>query len=251
MRVDWARMTELGLTLVCHYGVKPAPLAGLLQQLVDFLAQRWGSAFEAYSLGQMHATLIGLETDPLDGLRVNRWFWQHRGERRVPDAERLSEVLENTRHLPVGVRFGGFRADGDYPLASRGQHPYQRSFQCQGEQVVLMGWPERGGAFPSTLAELRREFESANLLHKYHADPERDADNDLFMVLGRIDRGRARTTEVAGVELEVRELLARTPTRVDVDREALSLVAYTDPTLPESACQRWRPEAGVLRGLLA
>lgn len=242
-------MADLDLTLVCHYGDKPTPLAQLLGMLVDLLQQRWGTAFEPYSIKQMHATLIGLETELVDGLRVNRWFWKHRGERRVPDPEQLGSVLETTPRLPLRVRFGGFEAQGSYSFTSRGHPPYQRSFQCQGDQVVLMGWPERDGSFPRTLAELRHEFESAQLLHKYHADAD-DHDNDLFLVLGRIDRSQPLGVHPEAVEVEVREWLARTPTSVAVDREALTLVAYSDPGLPEGRCQCWRPEPAALRAVL-
>lgn len=244
-------MAQLDLTLVCHYGAKPALLAALLDALVELLRRRWGSAFEPYALGQMHATLIGLETELVDDQRVNRWFWQHRGERRVPDVERLGELIGATPRLPLRVRFGGFHSSRGYPFTSRGRHPYERMLQCQGDQVVLMGWPEADGAFPATLAELRRDFESANLLHKYHADPTRDADNDLFLVLGQFDRSRLLATEVAAAEVEARELLARTPTWVEIDRDALRLVAYTDPRLPEGTCRSWRCEPALLRSLLS
>lgn len=244
-------MAELDLTLVCHYGAKPAPLAALLQSLVELLEHRFGAAFEPYALGQMHATLIGLETERVEGRQVNRWFWKHRGELRVPDAERLANHLATTPRLPLRVRFGGFLPSGDYPFTSRRQHPYERMFQCQGGQVVLMGWPETNGEFPATLAELRRDFESANLLHKYHADPGRDADNDLFLVLGHLDGSRLLAADVTAVERDARELLARTPTWVEIDRDALTLVAYSDARLPEGECQCWRAERNVLRRVLA
>jgi hypothetical protein len=243
-------VSALDLTLVCYYGEKPTPLAALLQSLVKLLAERWGMAFEPYSFRQMHATLIGLETDIVDGARVNRWFWRHRGERRVPNAERLVELLETTPRLPFRVRFGGFQADQDYPFTSRGQRAYQRMFQRSGDQVVLMGWPETDGAFPETVTDLRRDFESANLLHKYHARPLHDADNDLFLVLGRLDRSLPLAADIASVESEARELMATSPTWVEVDRDALTLVAYADARLPEGKCQCWRAVPAELRSAL-
>ncbi|HEY6723272.1 MAG TPA: hypothetical protein VI197_04545 [Polyangiaceae bacterium] len=243
-------MVQREFTLVCYYGAKPAPLEALLRTLVELLASRWGGAFEPYALGQMHATLIGLETELVDGRQVNRWFWRHRGERRLLDAERLTELIEADPRLPIRIRFGGFHPRAEYPFTSRGQRPYERMFQCQGAQVVLMGWPEASGTFPATLAELRREFESANLLHKYHADPARDADNDLFLVLGQLDRSRLLATDITAVEREAREFLARTPTWVDIDRDALALVAYSDPRLPEAESQSWNAEPALLRRVL-
>lgn len=244
-------VAELDLTLVCHYGEKPAPLATLLQDLVKLLTERWGTAFEPYSFGQMHATLIGLETDVADGARVNRWFWRHRGERRAPNAERLVELLETTPRLPFRVRFGGFQTDHDYPFTSRSQHAYQRMFQCSGDQVVLMGWPEANGAFPQTVADLRHDIESANCLHKYHVHPLHDADNDLFLVLGRLEPSRPLATDVDSVEAEARELMARNPTWVEIDRDALTLVAYADARLPEGECRCWPAEPAALRSALA
>lgn len=243
-------MSELDLTLVCHYGVKPAPLAELLGQLVELLRERWGNAFEPYALSQMHATLIGLELDLVDGALVNRWFWQHRGEQRTPDAERLAELVDTTPCLPFRARFGGFFADARYPFSSRGQHPHQRMFQVQGDQVVLLGWPERAGTFPRTLAELRHAFEAVHVLHKYHADPLSLADNDLFLVLGHLDRIRVTPTGAQAVEFEAREFLANQPTWVDVDRNALTLVSYSDPRLPEGSVRCWRPSPEVLRTVL-
>ena len=244
-------MGELDLTLVCHYGVKPEPLAELLRRLVELLQRRCGRAFEPYLLSQMHATLIGLELDVVDGAQVNRWFWQHRRERHTPDPERLAKLVETTPYLPFSARFGGFPPDASYPFTSRGQHPYQRMFQLQGDQAVLMGWPEHAGTFPRTLAKLRRAFESAHVLHKYHADPERDDDNDLFLVLGHLDRARVPTTEADAVELAAREFLANHPTRVDIDRDAITLVRYSDPRLPEGLVQCWRPTSEVLRTVLS
>lgn len=241
-------MSPLELTLVVHYGAKPAPLAGLLGSLVGLIDQRWGKAFEPYSLGQMHATLIGLEAERVDGVRVNRWFWTHRGQRRVADPERIAALVQAPGRLPFRVQFGGFRADGAYPFTSRGQHPHERTFQLQDSQVVLMGWPEHDGGFPRTLAELRHGFEAANLLHKYHAAPQ-DDDNDLFLVLGHLDRTRLGADPEVGAA-EVREYLALNPTWVDVDRDALQLVAYSDPRLPEGECQAWPLEPEALRATL-
>jgi hypothetical protein len=212
---------------------------------VGLLDQRWGKAFEPYSLGQMHATLMGLETERVDGIEVNRWFWKHRGQRRVPDPDRIATLVHAPGRLPFRVRFGGFQAGAGYPFTSRAQHPHQRTFQLQGNQVVLMGWPEHDGAFPRTLAELRHGFEAANLLHKYHATPQ-DDDNDLFLVLGHIDRNQLHTDPEA-VAAEVREHLASNPTWVDVERDALQLVAYSDPRLPEGECQSWSVEPETLR----
>lgn len=238
-------MAELEFTLVIHYGAKPAPLRTLLSSLVDLLDQRWGKAFEPYSLGQMHATLIGLETERIDGIRVNRGFWTHHGERRVADPDRIAALVQAPGTLPFRVRFGGFRADETYPFMSRGRHPHERTFQLQGNQVVLMGWPEHDGDFPRTLAELRHGFEAANLLHKYHAAPH-DDDNDLFLVLGHLDRTRLRADPDPAVA-EIRNYLASNPTWVDIERDALKLVAYSDPRLPEGECQSWPLEQQALR----
>jgi hypothetical protein len=87
--------------------------------------------------------------------------------------------------LPFDIRLGGYKEVAKYPFTSRGLHPYQRSLSIQGNRVVAVGWPYVNGKFARNLDKLRRSFNSANILHKYHRAPDVQ-DNDFYFVLGRV-----------------------------------------------------------------
>lgn len=225
------------LTLVTHYGEKPARLAQLISALTSLAHRHAGGDFQPYGLGQVHATLVGLETSLVNGMEVNRGFWTLRQERYVQSLGQVIDLVNTSEHLPLSVRIGGYYAGTSYPFDSRGEHPYLRSFQIQGDRAVVMGWPHVRGVFDESLTRLRKSFEAAHVLHKYHEQPS-DRDNDLFLVLGRFRRVLARPRATA-LEAEARELLASSPVDVQVARTTSSLVAYIDPELPPEHCQRF------------
>src|SRR5204862_74161 len=96
-------------------------------------------------------------------------------------------TLSPPQRLFTVVRRSCFCTDPPLSATRRGQHPRQRSFIIGGTSVVVMGWPIKNGDYRPSLDSLRRAFNTANVLHKYHAAAE-DIDNDLFFVLGTIDR---------------------------------------------------------------
>jgi hypothetical protein len=227
------------LTLVACYGDKSEPLRALVLDLQNFLGKQLGGSFRPYELEQVHATIIGLEGSPQsNGAQlINTNYVELRQERRTMDLTKALDIIQHSPLLPIRIRIGGFQRDVAYGMTSRGQHPYQRSFSFQGDSVVALGWPCLDGDFPPSLDQLRRSFNEANILHKYHALPT-DVDNDLFFVLGHVEA--ARVSERRGeIEAAVRDRLAgRDPVHVELDRTNLFVVAYTDPQLPPNGPRR-------------
>ena len=72
-------MPELNVTMVAFYGEKkPEPLNRLLREVLGALSSNLPSRFSrlihTYSIGQMHATIIGMEVDLVDGRLYGRWL---------------------------------------------------------------------------------------------------------------------------------------------------------------------------------
>jgi hypothetical protein len=219
-------------TLVAYYGDKPSSLRTLIEFIQARAEGLFGSAFSPYRVEQVHATIIGLE-----GLRngagypVNANYRSLRGQTRVMDIEVFLEHLKETPLLPFTVRIGGFEKNGNYPFTSGGEHAFARTFSLQGANMVIMGWPTSGGAYPTTLARLRRESEAFGVLHKYHPSDD-SLDNDLFMVLGRVDQTQVKDTTVRATIEALREQMKDQSVELTVDATSLQIVSYVDPALP-------------------
>ena len=92
---------QMQVTLVAHYGHKPAELAQLIADLQDMLASPLRSAFQPYQVGQVHGTLIGLE-----GYRVGGKVRNDELQLLV-DLEKLLSFVRS--EIPsIKVRVGGF-----------------------------------------------------------------------------------------------------------------------------------------------
>ena len=219
-------------TLVAFYADKPAALRAQLESLLAQLAAL-GPAFEPYEIAQIHATIIGLESvlSPHTGEPINANYWQLRAEHHPLQLGAALDIARSPEHWPLHIQLGGFQRDQPYAFRSRGQHPYQRSFSLQGEAAVAIGWP---CVHDDRLARVRRAFEHANVLHKYHAAPGAQ-DDDLFFVLGKITGHDPRHAEV---EEAVRGWLSRHPLELVLGASDLELVHYVDPSLP-LATSRW------------
>lgn len=226
------------LTLVSHYGPKPAPFAALLRELQSILVARLGPSFSPYALGQIHGTIIGLEGTPVGGGMRNDNFHRLRGEDRHMDFAGLLDFHHAVTGPLCHVQVGGFRAERDYAFTSQGLHPHLRSFSLRGQVAVAMGWPVEGGVtFPSSLDQWRRRLQQFGLLHKWHRG-EADVDNDFFFVLGRVGEGMSQK-HGADVEQQLREHLVRRPLTLPITRDSLAIVAYSDPQLPPATSQAW------------
>jgi len=128
-------------------------------------------------------SLVGLERSGTS----NRNFQKYRDKQVEMDLTGLLHFLRLGGRFPFHIQLGGFQ-DREYPFTSRGQNPYHRSFSIQKDnKVVLMGWPLHGPlpnlalprvtmsdwiqesrSYPNVLDELRRAFQSFNVLHRYH-----------------------------------------------------------------------------------
>jgi hypothetical protein len=217
------------VTLVAHYGDKPAALSTLVQHLQGKMHELLGPAFRAYELEQVHGTVIGLE-----GCRVGtRVMNQH--SRSPLNLRGALEFLHGSRFRPISVQIGGYHASGAYPFQSRNTHPYLRSFSIQGDVAVAMGWPNEGGRYPNSLDQLRRAFQEYGIGHKWHRTGN-DVDNDFFFVVGTIDRGMTDATALESTTQIVRaELASCGETLIEIDRNTLQLVGYSNPQLPRGA----------------
>jgi hypothetical protein len=229
---------DLQLTLVSHYGPKPPQLAALIAEVQAQLAFSLGRAFTPYALEQMHGTIVGLEGSRTVTGILNENFRRLRNVEHCMDFEVLLRAVRSVEPFPL--RVGGFAAGVDYGFTSNGSHPFVRSFSIQRDIAVGMGWPWTRGACSPSLASFRKSLECAGVLHKWHRREE-DRDNDFFFVLGRVDRISTTDEEIKHVEDQVRQQLGeRTPIELEVNSEALMLVAYEDARLPLSTSRAWQ-----------
>ena len=241
------------LSLVAYYGEKPPEIEILIREAQAILQDELGPMFSKYAIGQVHATLISLEGHRTGNAIVNTNYDRFCQKRRIIDFTKAFRLLENTDILPFTVRIGGYRERDAYPFTSRGAHPYQRSFSIQGDIAVAMGWPWDGSDYSPALDRLRRAFNAANILHKYHRTPD-DIDNDFYFVLGNVTTGEIGTTVLQHTCLSMKEFLAhRDPLVVPVTKENLRVIAYVDPKVPPDTTRSYTVDeaAGNLEELSA
>jgi hypothetical protein len=191
---------------------------------------------------QVHATILGL-----NGLRAGAEAFNAHMEKvsarsAAMDLRGLLRFMQSAS--PFQIRIAGFSSAGRYPFTSRGMHPYVRAFSINDSLAVMVGWPVAGVSYPMTLDSLRQDCRKYNVLHKYYLK-ERDIDNDLFLVLGRVERRLVSDEKAEFVQGRLRQLLAgRKPLDLLVLPNDFSVVAYTDPQLPIAGSVRFSiPEA--------
>jgi hypothetical protein len=222
-------------SIVAFYGQKPSSLESIVKTVQKELDALLGPTFAPRPLAEIHATLIGLE-EICDATGCwNRWFLSARNQRRRMDITGLLDDLGAGSGLPIRVQLGGYRPDPAAPIVSRGQTPFHRSFSVQGDLAVLIGWPVEHQRL--RLDSLRKSCQLRNCLHKYHAR-ETDIDDDLFLVLGRVDRS-AHSVDVDAAQSTIRGLLSLAdPVLFELDLPWLSMVRYSDPSLPRQSTQQ-------------
>jgi hypothetical protein len=221
------------LSLVSYYGDKPPALRDLILALQEQLSKHLGSAFRPYAMEQVHATIMGMETEVENGAIYSKWYMENRGITVPVDLAGLTSYLQS-RLPPIKIRIGGYQPEQDHGFISRGQHPYERSFSIQGSTAVAMGWPVEpagvGLRYTTDLYALRTAFETYHLCHKWNKDGYRD--NDFFFVLGKIDQDLADQQHVEAAAAAVRQLMAEREQIITLNADTLSLVAYVDTELP-------------------
>ncbi|NES85178.1 MAG: hypothetical protein F6K10_29290 [Moorea sp. SIO2B7] len=219
------------VSLVAFYGSKDAELKSLILLLQDCIANRLGSKFERYSLGQVHGTIIGCEGLQTEKGILSKWFLELRNESRYIDLAEFITYIRNHDSLPMVVRIGGYDLTIDYQFLSRNQHPYARSFQFQGNIGVLMGWEYKNKQILFNLHRLRFEAQKFNLLHKYYKKAD-GVDNDFYMRLGILN-GKPSDAEITKLEEEIRGLLTEiSPLYVLIDVNSLSFIGFQDSLVP-------------------
>ncbi len=105
------------VTLVAHYGRKPAGLAAFLRYLQNNLATSLGRAFQPYDIEQVHATIVGLEGCRADGAIRGR-----RSGLSI-DLSGIVGFLRGDAFAPIQVRVGGYSAAGPLFVPKPGRAP--------------------------------------------------------------------------------------------------------------------------------
>lgn len=223
---------QMNLTLAAFYGEKPRILTDLIQWCQTTIASQIPGSFRPYEIGQVHATVVGLEGKRSGDTILNENSGKPEDGKGM-DLARMLADLQTSELLPFRVRIGGFRLSEDYRFKSAGLHPYIRSFGIQSSEIALaIGWPEKDQQFPNTLDSIRRQFNKRGILHKYHKE-EDDVDNDFFFVLGKVDPLAESTVTYGALSELIRvQMTGIEPVRIDVRTEDLSLVAYVNDELP-------------------
>jgi hypothetical protein len=223
--------TRLQVTLVSHYGEKPPRLSALVRYLQQKLLDLFGPLYRPYEIAQVHGTIIGL-----GGCRLGETV-RNANSGMAMDLARLVEFLRSQQLQSIQVRVGGYQSGGEYPFRSRNTHPYLRSFSIQGDVAVAMGWPIQGSDFPNSLDQLRRRLQEFGVRHKWHRT-DAEIDNDFFFVLGTLDRGAIDQAGLDSSTALIRaELAVYGSTPVEISRDTLRLVGYSDTQLPrDTSC---------------
>jgi hypothetical protein len=224
------------LSMVAFYGKKAPELGSLIQEIQSCITSVVEDKFKSYRLEQVHATLLGLEGRKDSQGIINKWFLQYRKETRYIDFSNLLNYLRFSGRLPIVVRIGGYDRAVDYGFLSRDRHPYDRSFNIQGNIAVSVGWSCRGDRFPLDLDRLRLEGQNFNILHKYHQSVD-TVDNDLYMRLGMFQNALL-DGEIDSIEQQVKKYLrSRSPLYVSLDIDSISFTYYQDEFLTPETTQ--------------
>ena len=220
-------------TLVAWYGRKPLPLITFIKELQTLCSETLGSLFKPYSVPQIHATLIGLETIPwgkdnnenFKEISLN-WLDKNLGSSKITYANLswIGGILH--QHTPLKIQLGGSYSVSFHSSFGK---PWQRAiFDIVDNNVVVMGWPVSNMGTPDDkkpLHTVREAFKLAGFVHKY----EENKDNDLYMVLGtvadNIDNG-----SIARATLEARTHMTslKTPLILEITPDWCTIVEYKD-----------------------
>jgi len=272
-------MPELNVTMVAFHGTeKPSDLQTALdevfQEIDHNLQPDQLHAFTPYSHRQIHATLVGMEVDVVNGRLVNRWFNRNRaGQERQIDTKRLREIVASFIHnnCLFTVRLGGFPEAycqcQSWPQAQEGwecvsspaefhscdRTTYEGSYYAFSPgPAMLTGWPisefQHAQVFPHSLYEFRKAAEEAGFLDKYHSDDKPHwRDDDFFIRIGTFASGLS-PNQLGSIEDSVRRRLAgNRPVTIDVNVGDVSIVLYESPSLDEEYVRARVPLAEFLK----
>jgi hypothetical protein len=230
------------LSLVAFYGQKAShPFWDRLVEVQMLAKQIAGDKWQPYPLGNIHATLIGLEGLKMGHRTIGKNILELRRTHIEMDLEKVIRNTMTTPLLPISIRTGGYADIERDEFSSRGLTPFKRTLAIHHELLVAIGWPYRNQGYVNTLADLRNQMEAFGCLHKYHANPE-VPDNDFYMVLGRF----AEPLDKVAEGLLLSKLHTTTASwkalHVDLSHHHIRLIQYHDTrfmsarsyTLPEA-----------------
>lgn len=228
-------------SLVCCYGEKPDELARLIQKIQSMLTSHFQDAFQPYQSEQVHATIIGLETQSVEGKQYSKWCIENRIESNPVDWENLFDFLQNEKPL-ITIQIGGYQIHGDYGFKSRNKSPYTRSFSIDENRVVINGWPViqtvTGLRATWDLYNYRKQFRAFQICHKWNKDGYQD--NDFFMVLGKLKEVSYHSESQKIIMKEVRDILAEEEVIFTLYPQLFSLVWYENTELPIESTKVFR-----------
>lgn len=190
-------------------------------------------SFIARPLGEVHATIIGLDSyGALSPEEESTRLPSRSGEGSL---HALCQYFGDCLDSGSTVQFGGF-VDRDYDISSRGERLFKRTITLNRGQLMLLGWPVPVRGDPmNSLDELRRGAQRFGVTHRYHKS-EADKDPDLYMVIGAVGALSAQDNiEVEGL----RRSLATTPSRIPLSTDSVSVAVYSDTRLPASSTRTW------------
>lgn len=217
------------VSLVAFYQNKSPAFADWLDQLLNSIQSILGKQFDAYSIPQVHATIIGLEATREQGKLINCNFLQLRRQHCTMQLANFLAALETAPQFPMHIQLGGYSKDVNYHFLSQGKTPWERCINIRANQLILIGWPNSNAPI---LANFRKTQERFGILHKWHPALE-SADNDCYFVLGELTREHDRQDEYNLLD-KIRQQLLDVPLTVPLPLDKLGFVTYTSTRLPTS-----------------
>jgi len=211
----------------------------LRSRLSEWLRQDW---VRLAPIGQIHATLIGMEARFDHGELINK----NLDEIKTGVAARPMDLAGFSGYLrrmafPIRLQFGGFSPCAANPYDAR--PPFERSFTIRPDGLIItVGWPVLNGVIQPALVDFRKGAEGFQIVHKYHGR-ETDRDNDAFLVLGAITtmpwesehKPRKGFEDFLGAlsetQREIRESLGTASVEIALSDEHCSVVRYRSADL--------------------
>jgi hypothetical protein len=236
-------------TLVALYGDKPTKLAHLISECQARISSSAGSAFHPYDLRQIHGTIVSIG-QPNASWSDER-FYKYYGQHMQRNFDGFFHFLRNSGCFPFQIQVGGFQ-ERDYPFVSRGTRPYERSFNLQDGNAVVIGWPIRGAPvtkqrltltdlihesriYPNTLDEIRQSLKGFGFLHSYFQRLE-DVDNDFYFRIGLYEPVLLPESKQQLIEKDLRDFLRDLePVILEIALSDLYLAFSDKETLPISS----------------
>ncbi|NJK47457.1 hypothetical protein HC931_04010 [Candidatus Gracilibacteria bacterium] len=213
------------VSLVAFYRTKPLAFQLLIESLQKQLSKSLQEKFESYPIEQIHATLMGCEGLKTKKGIISKWFLENRSEEKYINLSEFIDFIRQSDRLPIQIKIGGYNRAIDYGFLSKNRHPFERSFQFQGNFAVLMGWSSKNTRISLDIDRFRLECQNFNLLHKYHKQPD-SIDNDCYMRIGVL-KDKLSNEKIHAIEKEIRDsLVAIAPIELSIDVNSLNFIGY-------------------------